>query len=125
MPVNCWACDYLFIEGDSSEGLPECPKCGSSGKVMHPSGQEARLQAGLCITSSPPSGGRWECKSETKHSYYKKDDEHHFIDRTIDRANNHYYERIINKETGEVVREVDERLTEHQGRGSAKHKKKI
>ena len=122
MPVHCGACDYFFNDSENSEGLPDCPKCGFSVKTIFPLGQVGRLQGALCIKSIPPEGGRWISKSESKHSHFKRDDEQHYIERVIDRGNNHYYERIINKETGEVVREVEEPLTEHQGRGSAKKK---
>jgi len=46
------------------------------------------------------------------HSHYKKDY----------RASDNYAERIVNTETGEVVREVHEALSDHQDRGSAKKK---
>ena len=78
---------------------------------------------GFDIRSKPKEGGRWFYRGSIKHSHYKKDDEHHFIKREINRDANEYYERIINKETGEVVREVVEPLTEHTGRGSAKNQK--
>jgi hypothetical protein len=45
-------------------------------------------------------------------------------ERIIDRKNNLYSERVINEDTGEVVRLVNEPLSEHKGCGSAKHKNK-
>jgi hypothetical protein len=44
------------------------------------------------------------------------------LDRVIDRDNDYYLERIVDPETGEVIRECEEKLSEHQGRGSAKPK---
>ena len=44
------------------------------------------------------------------------------LTREIDRQNNRYKEVIVNSQTGEVVRHVDEPLTDHRGRGSAKPK---
>lgn len=41
--------------------------------------------------------------------------------REIDRAGNRYYERITDPH-GNVVREVDEPLSEHRGRGSARRR---
>jgi hypothetical protein len=40
--------------------------------------------------------------------------------RVIDRRNNRYRESVRDPSTGEVVRNVDEALTEHTGRGSAR-----
>ena len=44
-------------------------------------------------------------------------------ERIIDRKNNYYRERVVNADTGEVVRDVEQPLSEHRGHGSAKHKK--
>ncbi len=40
--------------------------------------------------------------------------------RTLDRDNDRYAEKVVDPETGEVLRDVEEPLSEHQGRGSAK-----
>jgi hypothetical protein len=41
-------------------------------------------------------------------------------ERIIDRKNDRYTETVINEDTGEVVRQIDEPLSQHKGRGSAK-----
>jgi hypothetical protein len=43
--------------------------------------------------------------------------------RVIDRRNDRYRESVVDQVTGEVVREVDEPLSEHTGRGSARQRK--
>lgn len=43
--------------------------------------------------------------------------------RIIDRDNDRYLEKVVDPETGEVLRDVDEPLSEHQGRGSAKKRR--
>lgn len=43
--------------------------------------------------------------------------------REIDRENDHYRERIVNPQTGEVILDCDEPLTAHTGHGSAKQAK--
>jgi hypothetical protein len=75
------------------------------------------------IRSKSNEGGKWFYKGVIKHSYFEKDDEKHFIERSIDRDLNEYHERIVKIATGEVMREVHEPLTSHTGRGSAKTKK--
>jgi hypothetical protein len=42
------------------------------------------------------------------------------VRRVVDRRNNYYYEKIHDPETREVVREVEQPLTDHRGRGDAK-----
>jgi 3-deoxy-D-arabino-heptulosonate 7-phosphate (DAHP) synthase class II len=44
-------------------------------------------------------------------------------ERIIDRKNNYYKEKVSNIDTGEIVRNIEEPLTEHVGRGHAKNKK--
>ena len=46
------------------------------------------------------------------------------IERIIDRQNDRYTETVIDEDTGETVRQIDEPLSQHMGRGSAKSKKK-
>lgn len=43
--------------------------------------------------------------------------------RIIDRENDHYHEKVSDKETGEIVHECDEPLKDHLGHGSTKKKK--
>jgi len=43
-------------------------------------------------------------------------------ERIIDRRNNLYKEIVTNIDTGEIVRDVEQKLTEHIGHGSAKFK---
>ena len=125
MPTFCFACETLRSEEESASFKEACQKCGHTMTVSYPPGQEFNLVAGgFSITSKPPEGGRWFSQQRLYHSHYKKDDEHHVVQRHINRDGDSYYERIINKETGEVVREVKEPLSEHRGRGSAKKKSK-
>ena len=42
------------------------------------------------------------------------------IERVIDRENGKYHELITDAETGDILRECDEPLTQHVRRGSAK-----
>jgi hypothetical protein len=57
-------------------------------------------------------------------SFFRLTGRWHLLHRVIDRRNNRYYERIEDEETGEVVRLVEEPLTEHQGRGDARRKRR-
>lgn len=124
MPTFCFACELMRSDDESARFDEPCPKCGNTATVSYPPGQEFHIVIeGVQFKSKPPEGGRWFYQGRTYHSHYKKDDEHHFIERFINRDNDHYYERIINKETGKVVREVEEPLTAHTGHGSAKKRK--
>lgn len=58
-------------------------------------------------------------------SYYRKDNVWHRLVRNIDHVNDRYTETITIMKTGELVRQVDEPLSEHTGHGSAKYRGKI
>ena len=43
------------------------------------------------------------------------------IHRIIDRDSDSYYELVVDEETGDILRECEEKLSEHTGRGAAKN----
>jgi hypothetical protein len=45
------------------------------------------------------------------------------VERSIDRLEDRYSERVTDVDTGEVIRQCDEPLSAHQGHGSAKKSK--
>jgi hypothetical protein len=42
----------------------------------------------------------------------------------VDRLADRYFERVVDPDAGEVLRECDEPLSQHTGRGSAKQKRR-
>lgn len=44
------------------------------------------------------------------------------IHRIISRELDLYYELVVDEDTGDILRECEEKLSDHQGRGSAKSK---
>jgi hypothetical protein len=61
-------------------------------------------------------------ESVTGDDLHRNSGEWNKITREIDRENNRYSETIVNPINGKVLRQVDEPLSEHTGRGSAKPK---
>lgn len=118
-----WECN-LDIE---SRHQKPCPQCGSIARkfdelcqeILHSSeAWEVRTKD----TSLPSkkkergklfNGQQW---SEERKKMVNK-----VVD--IDRRQDHYHEKIIDPETGEVIHECTEPLSQHQGHGSAKLKK--
>ena len=98
MPTFCYACETKLSDEDHATFDDPCPKCGNTATVSYPQGQEFAMRAGgIAVTSKPHGGGKWVTQ-------------------------NNYAERIVNTETGEVVREVHDALSNHQDRESAKKK---
>jgi hypothetical protein len=119
--IFCFACRTLLAEAGEPEPTAPCPKCGNTITASYRPGEEFRIVAGgFSLVSRPPKGGRWDTKSVSKHSHFADTGDDHFIERIIDRPGDHYYERIVDVGTGKIIRDVDEPLTEHKGRGSAR-----
>ena len=119
------ACEILRAELHGPEPLGPCTKCGTEATVWYPAGKEFRLRvSGILGRSVPKGGGRWQYQSQCGHSVFAQDGSIHWVEREIDRISNEYHERIIDKATGQVVREVHEPLSEHRGRGCAKRVRK-
>jgi hypothetical protein len=111
---------------NTSEDTPEtrapCPKCGSTKRrhqlSAHIEGGGARIAMGLSAKHPGQKKPHVELKMGPSHSrQLDKPVEH---ERLIDRANDRYFEKVTNYESGELIHHADEPLSEHRGHGSAK-----
>ena len=126
--VNCGDCGLdLPAEWSSCPDDHQCPACGSMSKHVE-----------LNLVSTLPLPRDYLSYAVKDHNYpasrnprkevlnrptFSRDDgrmrdEH----RTIDKYKNEYHKVITDQETGEIVYERHEPLTEHQGHGSAKRR---
>jgi hypothetical protein len=108
--------------GQSVEETP-CPHCGSILRAIHVSVQET-----IGIREKLSLKGRENGKRRPVLEQVHGDDLQHKTgiwmkrSRVIDRKNDLYHETVKNPETGEVVHECKEPLSEHRGHGAAKKK---
>jgi hypothetical protein len=99
-----------------------CPECGSTRRTVAVSLGGSITPRGFLRGRAFRCGARkWFAQIEKGSSFFLKTGRWHRLERLIDRARNRYREHIIDSETGRVVRHVEEPLTDHTGRGSAKH----
>lgn len=63
----------------------------------------------------------WEAKVGA--DVHRKTGRWSHVEQHIDRLNNRYRKIVVDEDTGEVLRDVDEPLSVHTGRGSAKYAK--
>ena len=120
MPIFCRACETLLADDWASCPEGPCVKCGFETHVWYPLGKEFHLRFDNWGTSRPKGGGPWVYQDVSKDSYHRESGRMHYLERIIDRLAGEYHERIIDKGTGAVVREVHESLKAHTGRGSAR-----
>ncbi len=98
-----------------------CPTCGSSKRHI-----KVIVEVGIGVSVGSRVVGRakgekkpfMESRTEPSKSIKLGRNVHH--ERTIDRRNNKYTEKITDPKTGEVLHECEEPLSEHRGHGSAK-----
>jgi hypothetical protein len=102
----------------------ECPECGSKGRAF-----EVYASASVSATGRMMAHGRSGTKvgGRRRWEIWRGDDLHRDtgtwrrLFRLIDRRRRpHWYSEQIVSEAGDVVRDVEEPLEKHQGRGSAR-----
>jgi hypothetical protein len=81
---------------------------------------ELELRGDLGLKARTPGEKKPFIEQKTGNSYWRKMGKWMRRVQIIDRRGNRYVKRVDDPKTGEVVRDVDEPLTNHQGFGSAK-----
>jgi hypothetical protein len=79
---------------------------------------------GIGVTAKRPGDRRPYIEDRALPSYSHRYDKVVLREQIIDRENDRYFERVTHYETGEVIHEIDEPLSQHRGHGSAKKSKK-
>jgi predicted nucleic acid-binding Zn-ribbon protein len=121
--VKCGDCGAILADGPEQVGA-SCPACGSSRRAYYVGvGETVEVHERLSAKAKDPGRtGKQKVRTES----VSGDDLHRAtgrwnkLDRSIDRENDRYRERIVDPQTGAVIRSVDEPLSKHQGHGSAK-----
>jgi DNA-directed RNA polymerase subunit RPC12/RpoP len=121
---ECLACDNKYRTPEASETIP-CPTCGSQHVtrlvVVSDKGKGHEFQELRCKDNSYPSK-----KKLRRHiqSGIKQGGDGRLVGkwRLIDVDKDDYEEKVIDFNTGEVLRKIKEPLSQHWGRGSARKK---
>jgi len=121
----CVDCNYIIPNIAN-----KCENCGSNRKIMHLSFSEnmnlrERVKEGIsgCLKDRTKTGKKKETLKFFKgHDKRKSQNDWVNKERIIDIANDRYYELVETLDGGKL-RECDEKLSEHQGHGSAKFEK--
>jgi predicted nucleic acid-binding Zn-ribbon protein len=119
----CAKCGAVAEEGGQMPRVA-CENCGSLARKfdvsIHAGGVTARVGMAYKAKHEGATGKRkWHFEAKSIWSFFSKTEEWHHISRSVDRENDQYIEHIVD-EAGNVVRSVDEPLSEHKGRGDAK-----
>ena len=128
--VTCGDCQEVLDEPSDTpvEKRAPCPNCESTSRhfkveitstVTVRSGVRGKARSG---EPGKPGGKPWlTTMSEPSWSYRAQKWMHR--EKTENRREDRYTEVVKDPDTGEIIHEVDEPLSEHRGHGSAKQKK--
>jgi len=114
---TCKNCNSILSSKDSF-----CPKCGDTRRMIEMHFSETVSLNDWIIGKLKDKNKKLTYLLRIGKSFFKKTRQWHNLERIIDKKNNFYKEFITNK-NGKVIRDIEELLSDHKGRGSAKHKK--
>jgi hypothetical protein len=120
MVVFCGGCSLPLDENPNAAlgTQPPCPECGSRTRYMRTVPNRGHVLMSSTVRKKP---GEKRSPIEERHGDIVSSDGRWLrIHRIIDRRHNRYYEKVHDHETREILREVNEPLTDHRGRGDAK-----
>jgi len=126
--IVCGNCGATLKDAHPSDELTQrkpCASCGSISRNIHVFiADSVTVRDGLGIKAKRPGEKRphIETKSIPDHSISLDKLVHK--EQIFDRENDRYFERITDYESGEVIHECEEPLSQHLGHGSDKKNKK-
>ena len=122
--VQCSGCGTPLQEPTRIEDREPCPTCGSLARTVNASFTDT-VQARERLNLKARHGDVGEVKPYREQingdELHRDSGEWHRVSRVVDREDDRYTERITD-EAGNVVREVDEPLSDHRDRGAAKRR---
>lgn len=121
--IRCGGCDSILLEPFQTDHREPCPECGATSRVFEMNvSDKLWFREMVGMKQKRPGEKKPIIESKSGDSLFKKTGEWNKLIRVIDRENDRYYE-LIKDQDGNVIRHVDEPLSEHYGRGSAKLQK--
>jgi len=123
--VECGDCGALVsIQGDTPEHRIPCGACGSvKRKYSLTISTTVAVRPGMGAKAKRAGEKRPFIENVAVPDYSRDRGKAVHKDRVIDRDNDRYCEKITDYESGDVIHQCEEPLSEHQRHGSAKSKK--
>lgn len=130
-PVESFCVKCGHQTNDVGTGIPRgpCPICGETARKatvlvsVTASFSTGTIIKGFSQIKRPKKSGKARkpfFEERNLNELYRKTGRMSRVYRVLDYLKNWYYEKITDRESGEVIREVAEPLSEHRNRGSAK-----
>ncbi len=122
--VVCGGCGNVLVEGADAypDDLGPCGACDSPLKEVSIDVEDNfRMYEQVRSKAKGEGGGKPFLETIAGDDLHRKTGKWNKLTRVIDRRNDRYYELVRNPDTGEVIRECEEPLSHHIGRGSARY----
>ncbi len=122
--TECADCGATIDEtADATDMRRPCIACGSTRRIHNVSITETIVaRDGYGLSAKRPSQKKPYIEDLSMPNYSYSRGKYVHRQRVIDRDNEHYFEKITDYETGEVIHHCEEPLAKHQGHGDAKRK---
>jgi hypothetical protein len=110
--IECKACGHEVDAAPADRYV--CPACGvSEGLHIAVTLTDSAGVHDSLRTQGYDENGREFLDAKSGDSYFRKDAEWHELTQVVDRRDRRYKKKIVRKSTGEVLRDEDVRLEEH------------
>jgi hypothetical protein len=122
--VSCSGCGASVPEPGGIEDRESCPACGSTARTFAVTfTDKAEAHDSLATKARHGNVGKAKPHREafTGFDYHRDTKEWRQVSRVVDREGDRYTERIVDA-AGNVVRDVDEPLSDHRDHGAAKRR---
>lgn len=124
---KCKSCDYIATDQEwLATPNAVCPRCGHKYFTMTFESKQQFLPHGATRVKQRDPHNKSDKKLRRDHFRGLEPNNNGQLmlkERLVDKDIDYYLERIVDPVTGEVIRHKEERLTDHQGRGTAKARK--
>lgn len=126
-PPECADCGAAIDENQNTSGqkIP-CKDCGGTKRIY-----DARVEVGVAARFfvgckiKRPGEKRPYVEDVSRPDYSRDLGKNVHLQRSIDRDNDKYYEKVTDYESGEIIHHCEEPLSAHQGHGLARETKNV
>jgi hypothetical protein len=111
--IECKACGHEVDAAPAETYV--CPECGVSEglDIALTLGDSAEMHESLRAQGYDEDGKEF-LDAKTGDNYFRKDEEWHDVTQIVDRRERRYRKKIVRKSTGEVIRDEDVPLNQHE-----------
>ena len=127
---TCASCGKAIAYEEPTLSRQPCLHCGETGRRYQRASAEDVvlrdcLEFKLDDSTLPSKNLRRRTRVEGKSGYERSVKRQKLVckDRLIDRRNDRYREKVVDSDTGKIIHETVEPLSQHRGHGSAKQPK--